>query len=104
MRPLPHRLCVIVRQQASPHEGAQQPPAHALLHRGDGVGIEPGGSMEDDPARRSGREHAVDDDAVEVQLGIEGGTEALDEGHRAETGRGSGARTVRAQTCRPSLP
>ena len=31
-------------------------------------------------------------------MGIEGGTEAVDEGHRAETGRGSGARTVRAQT------
>jgi hypothetical protein len=35
---------------------------------------------------------------MEVPVGIEGGTEAVDEGDRAETGRGSGAWTVRAQT------
>jgi hypothetical protein len=34
------------------------------------VGIDPGGGSEDDPAR-GGVEHAVDDDAVEVQVGIE---------------------------------
>jgi len=29
MCPLPHRACVIARQQAAAHETAQQPPAHA---------------------------------------------------------------------------
>ena len=33
--------------------------------------------MEDDHARCGGVEHAVDDDAVEVQVGIEGGTEDI---------------------------
>jgi len=51
MRPLAHRPGVIARQQAPAHEHAQQPPAHACLYVGDGVGIEPGGGMEDDPAR-----------------------------------------------------
>jgi hypothetical protein len=45
----------------------QQPPAHALLHLCDGVDIEPGRGMEDHRVRRNGLEHAVDDDAVEVQ-------------------------------------
>jgi hypothetical protein len=38
--------------------------------------------MEDDPARGSGVEHAVDDDAMKMQVGIEAGTEAVNEGHR----------------------
>ena len=32
MLPLPHRLRVIVRQQAAAHEHAQQPPTHLRLH------------------------------------------------------------------------
>jgi len=43
--------------------------------------------MEDDPARGA-VEHAVDDQ-VEVQVGIERGAEAVDEGHGAEAGRGA---------------
>jgi len=39
MLPLPHRLRVIARQQAAAHEHAQQPPAHACPHVGDGVGL-----------------------------------------------------------------
>ena len=89
MFPLRHRLRVIGRQQAAAHEPAQQPPAHLCLHLGDGGGIEAGGGMEDDPARGGGVEHAVDDDAVEVQVGIEAGAEAVDEGHRAEARRGA---------------
>jgi N-methylhydantoinase B/oxoprolinase/acetone carboxylase alpha subunit len=34
--------------------------------------------------RRSGREHAVDDHTVAVQVGLEGGTETVDEGDRHE--------------------
>ena len=89
MRPLPHRPCIIARQQAAAHENAQQPLAHLRLHLGDGGGLDPGGGSEDDPTRGGGVEHAVDDDAVEVQMGIEAGTEAVDEGDRAEARRGA---------------
>ena len=72
MFPLPHRLRIIARQQAAAHEDAQQAPAHARLHRGDGWRIEPGGGVEDNPACSGGVEHAVDDDAMKVQVGIGG--------------------------------
>ena len=119
MRPLRHRLCVSARQQAAAHEDAQQPLAHALLHRGERWRIEPGGDREDDSARGGGVEHAVEDDAVKtersgvsvqghaaqrrdagtkMEVGIEGGTEAVDEGHRAEARRAPSAGTARAQT------
>jgi hypothetical protein len=97
IRPLRHRLCVIAWQQAAPHEEAQQLPACALLHRGDGVGIDPGGGTEDDPARGGRVEHAVDDDAVKMEVGIERRAEAVDEGDRAEAGRRARTRAVRAQ-------
>ena len=54
----------LAARQAAPHEGAQEPMAQ--LHLGNGVLIEPGGDTEDDTARRSGLEHALDDQAVEV--------------------------------------
>lgn len=41
-----------------------------------------------------GVEHAVDDDTVEVQLSIESGAEAVDEGDRAEPGRVARTRAV----------
>ena len=44
--------------------------------------------MEDDPARGS-VEHAVDDDTMKVEVGIEAGTETVDEGHRTEARRGA---------------
>ena len=53
--------------------------------------------MEDDPARRGRVEHAIDDDAVEVQVRIERRAEAVDEGDRAEASRGARTRAVRAQ-------
>jgi hypothetical protein len=76
--PLRHRQCVIGRQQAAPHEQAQQAPAHLRLDFGEGGGIEPGDGMEDDLARRGRVEHAVDDDTMEVEVRVEGGTEAVD--------------------------
>jgi len=48
--------------------------------------LAPGGGMEDDPARSGGVEHAVDDAAVQMQLGIERRPETADEGHRGEDG------------------
>jgi hypothetical protein len=57
----------------------------------------PGRRMEDDAARRSGRKHAADDHPMEVQVGIEGGTEAVDEGDCAEAGREARTWTVRPQ-------
>jgi len=68
MRPLPHRLRGILRQQATAHEQPQHAPAHLRLHLGDGVGIDPGRRMEGDPAGRRGREHAVDDHRVKVEV------------------------------------
>jgi hypothetical protein len=59
--------------------------------------IERSGGMEDDRARRGRVEHAVDNDAVEVQVRIERRAEAVDEGDRAEARRGAAAWTVRAQ-------
>jgi len=76
LRDLPRGM---VRQQAAPHNDGQQLPAHLRLHRRDVVPTEPLGGMDNDPVRGSSVEHAVDDDAVEVQVGIEGGTEAVDE-------------------------
>jgi hypothetical protein len=46
---LRHRQFVIGRQQAAPHEEAQQAPAHLRLDFGDGGGIEPCGGMEMTP-------------------------------------------------------
>ena len=64
---------------------------------GDGVGIDPGRGTEDGPIRGGGVEHAVDDDAVEVVVGIEGRTEAVNERGRAAAGREARARAVRTQ-------
>ena len=89
MLPLSHRLRVIGRQQAAAHEHAQQPPAHACLNVGDGVGLRPGGGMENDPTGKDGVEHAVDDDTMKMEMGIEAGTETANEGHRAEARRGT---------------
>jgi hypothetical protein len=49
------------------------------------------------PPGAGGVEHAVDDDAMEVQMRIEGGTEAVDEGDRAEARRRARTKAVRAQ-------
>ena len=92
-----HRLRGIARQQAAAHENAQQPLAHGLLHPRDGGGIDTGCGMEDHTVGRSGLEHAVDDDAVKTEVGIERGAEAVDEGERAEAGRGTRTSAVRAQ-------
>jgi hypothetical protein len=66
-----------------------QPPMHLRLHLGDGVRIESAGGMEDDPARGGGGDHAVYDDAVKIEVGIECRAEAVDEGDRAEACRGA---------------
>jgi hypothetical protein len=89
MLPLRHRAGVISRRQAAAHDNRQQPPAHACLHIRDGVGIESGGGSEHDPAGGGRLEHAVDGHAVEVQVGIEAGAEAVDEGHGAKARRGA---------------
>ena len=104
LRPLPHRACGIARQQAATDEHAQQPPAHALLHRGEGLLIQPGGGMEDDPARDGGVEHAVDDDAVEVQVGIQRRPEAVNERDRTEAGRGARTQAVRTKMSTAARP
>ena len=47
------------------HRNRLKPP-FSLRHLGDGVGVDPGCGMEDDPARGGGVEHTVDDDTVKV--------------------------------------
>ena len=98
--PMCHRLRVVGREQTAAHEHPQQPLAHLRLHLGDGGGIEAAGGMEEHTVRRRGREHAVDDHAVEVQVGIEAGAEAVDEGHGCEPCRGARTGAVRAQAGR----
>jgi hypothetical protein len=53
--------------------------------------------MEDGAPGGQGGEHAVDDHTVKVQVGVERGAEAVNEGDRAETSRGARTRAVRAQ-------
>ncbi len=81
MLPLRHCPRVIARAQAASYQAAQQAPAYALLHRGDGVRVEPGRGTEDDTTGQIGLEHDLDDHAVEVQVGIE----------RQDSARGNGA-------------
>ena len=49
--------------------------------------IEPGGRVANDAPGPRGREHAVEHHAVKVQMRIERRPEAVDEGHRPESGR-----------------
>jgi hypothetical protein len=64
----------------------EQVPANKRLDHGDGVGVDAGGDMKHDIARGGGVEHAVDDDTMEMEVRVEGGTEAVDEGYGAEAG------------------
>ena len=55
--------------------------------------------MKDDPGGGAGgREYAVADAAVKVQVLIQGGAEAVDESHRPEARCGTATRTVCAQS------
>ena len=58
---------------------------------------DPGGGVEDDAPGRRRLEHAVEYHTMEVQVGIERGAEAVDEGHRPEPGCRTCAGTVRPQ-------
>jgi hypothetical protein len=60
--------------------------------------------MEDDPARDGGVEHAVDDDAVEVQVGIQRRPEAVNERDRTEAGRGARTQAVRTKMSTAARP
>ena len=50
--------------------------------------------MKDRATLRSGIKHAIDDDAVVVQMGVEQRTKAVDEDHRTKAGRGTGIRAA----------
>ena len=47
--------------------------------------------MKSDATVRHGIKYAIDDDAVEVQMGVEQRAKAVDENHRADMRRGTGA-------------
>jgi len=55
MCPLPHRACVIARQQAAAHETAQQPPAHACERLDRPAALVPPRRGVDDVYWRSGK-------------------------------------------------
>jgi hypothetical protein len=68
---------IIARQQAAPYEETQQALAHRRRYRCDGDGLEAAGGMEDHGVRRRRIEHAVDDDTVKMEVGIERRAEAM---------------------------
>lgn len=53
--------------------------------------------MKGDAALRIGLEHPIDDDAVEVQMGVEQRTETVEEDHRTEALGCAGARSALSQ-------
>ena len=75
--------------------------AHPCLDRAYRGRSEPERGVKDDPGRpgggAGGREHAVEDAAMKVQVLIQRRAEAVDEDHCAQPGRGAAAGTVLAQ-------
>jgi hypothetical protein len=72
-----HRWAALATRRCS---RSQAFASAALLHPCDGAGIGPAGGPEDGRARAGGVERAVDDDAVELQIGIGRRAEAAGEG------------------------
>ncbi len=97
MFPGGHGLRLYRLQQPAPGHHPQQSPAHGSLDGHERWFIHSGSRVKGDAAGRGGSKHAIDDDAVEVEMGVEQGTKAVDENHRPEGGRGAGARAALAQ-------
>ena len=59
-------------EQTAAHEAPQQAAAtYVRWHGGDGEPVDGDGGMEDGASGGRGREHAVDDDTVKVQVAVE---------------------------------
>ena len=83
-------------EETMPTEEAEYTALDGELKLGPVLGRESGGFMEEDVSSIGLREHAIEHDNVEVEVGVERGAEPMEEGDRAEAGvRGrTGARVA----------
>jgi hypothetical protein len=81
-----HVLDGVLVEQAAALEEAEHAALQRALEAEDVVGSEMGRLVEGDAAVVALGEDAVEDDDVEVEVGIEGGAEAVQEGDGAELG------------------
>jgi hypothetical protein len=79
-----HVLDGVLGEQAAALEEAEHAALQRALEAEDVVGREMGRLVEGDAAVVALGEDAVQDDDVEVEVGVEGGTEAMQEGNGAE--------------------
>lgn len=70
-------------QQAPAHEGTQNASSQGGLHLGHSIRINADGWLEDHVCL-GGLKHAIDHTDVEVNMFVEAGAEAVNEGHRAD--------------------
>ena len=92
-----HRRGVFAFEHSAAGENAQQTVAHLGLNLGDGFGTDAPGFVKAHAACAIGLENPLDHDAVEVDVGIEQGAEAVDEGDRADPGGWTRPRAALAQ-------
>ena len=95
MLPPQHQRRRLFRQHRTALEQLQHPPPGLLLDTGDG-GLGQAGRVKPETLLFRA-EHAVDDAAVEVQVGIERGSETVDKRHRTEPRPARRVRTAEAQ-------
>jgi len=94
--PSAHRRGVFALEYSAAGENAQQTVAHLGLNLGDGFGTDAPGFMKAHAACAIGLENAVDHDAVEMDVGIEQGAKAMDEGDGTDPGGWARPRGARA--------
>ena len=87
--PSEHVADIVGLGQPAARELTQHPHAHLLDDAGDGLWCQFSGGAKADGLRNitgilDGLEDPVDDAAVEMDVPVEGGTEAMDEAHRPE--------------------
>ena len=98
MIPVTHRRGVFAFEHSATGENAQQTVSHLGLNLGDGFGTDASGFMKAHAACAIGLENAVDHNAVEMDVGIEQGAKAMDEGHSADPGTRTRPRATPMQT------
>ena len=96
MLPLAHGLGVFPFEQIAPAQRPQQTGADPDLDFRQRFGAEGARFVKLRAAGRIGLEHALDHDAVKMQVGIEQGAKAVDEGDGADAGVRTGTRTALA--------
>ena len=73
-------------EETVPTEVAEYATLDGELKLGPVLGRESGGFMEEDVSSIGPREHAIERDDVEVEVGVERGAEPMKEGDRTEAG------------------